>query len=71
MMRITVGDARGWWEHSSGVIGEGGYGAARVREVQEQSCGALVTFVWDPSGALLYFAEYRGGVRDMRRRSGG
>ena len=28
---------------------------------QEQSYGALVTFVWDPSGVLLHFAEYRDG----------
>ena len=61
MMHISVDDAREWWEHASRVIGEGGYGAARAREPQEQSYGALVTFAWDPSGVLLHFAEYRGG----------
>ena len=61
MMHITVDDARGWWEHASRVIEEGGYEDARVREPEEQSYGALVTFVWDPSGVLLHFAEYRGG----------
>ena len=58
MMHITVDDARGWWEHATRVIEEGGYEFARVREPQEQSYGALVTFVWDPSGVLLHFAQY-------------
>ena len=61
MVHITVDDARAWWEHASRVIEEGGYGAARLREPQEQSYGALVTFVWDPSGVLLHLAEYRDG----------
>ena len=56
MMHITVEDARGWWEHVSRVIEAGGYGAVQVREPQEQSYGALVTFVWDPSGVVLHFA---------------
>lgn len=54
MMHITVDDARGWWEHASRVIREGGYRSARVREPEEQSYGALVTFVWDPCGVLLH-----------------
>ena len=32
MMHITVDDARGWWQHASRVIQEGGYEYARVRE---------------------------------------
>ena len=58
MMHITVDDARAWWEHASRVIESGGYQPARVREPEEQSYGALVTFVWDPSGVLLHFAQY-------------
>ena len=61
MMHITVDDARGWWERVSRVIEEGGYGSARVREPEEHSYGALVTFVWDPCGVLLDFGEYGGG----------
>ena len=48
-----------WWEHASKVIEEGDNGEARSREPQEQPYGALVTFVWDPSGVLIHFAEYR------------
>ena len=58
MMHITVNDARAWWEHACKVIEEGGYEQARSREPQEQPYGALVTFVWDPSGVLIHFAEY-------------
>ena len=59
MMHITVDDARAWWEHASKVIENGAYEYARVREPQDQPYGALVTFVWDPSGVLLHFAQYR------------
>ena len=58
MMHITVDDARAWWQYASKVIENGAYGHARVREPQEQPYGALVTFVWDPSGVLLQFAQY-------------
>ena len=61
MMHITVDDAQAWWKHASRVIEDGGYQPARVREPQEQSYGALVTFVWDPSGVLLHFAQYHDG----------
>ncbi len=58
MMLIKVDDAKAWWEHASKVIEAGNYKYARLKEPKEQSYGALVTFVWDPSGVLLHFAEY-------------
>ena len=58
MMHITVDDARAWWRHASSVIETGGYQNARLREPSEQPYGALVTFVWDPSGVLVHFAQY-------------
>ena len=58
MMHITVDDAQTWYEHASKVIDNGGYEYARLSEPKEQSYGALVTFVWDPSGVLLHFAQY-------------
>ena len=58
MMHITVDDARAWWQRASDVIEDGGYQYARLQEPSEQSYGALVTFVWDPSGVLLHFAQY-------------
>ena len=58
MKHIALADARTWWEHASTVIDEGGYEQARTREPEEQAYGALVTFVWDPSGVLFHFAQY-------------
>lgn len=58
MMHITVDDARAWWKHAAKVIDQGNYKYARLREPKEQFYGALVTFVWDPSGVLLHFAQY-------------
>ncbi len=58
MMHITVDGARTWCEHASKVIDKGGYAYPRLQEPKEQSYGALVTFVWDPSGVLLDFAQY-------------
>ncbi len=57
MMNISVNDALAWWQHANHVIEEGNYKFARLQEPQEQSYGALVTFVWDPSGVLLHFAQ--------------
>lgn len=58
MLHITVDDARAWWKHASTVIEAGNYKYARLNEPKEQSYGALVTHVWDPSGVLLHFAQF-------------
>jgi predicted lactoylglutathione lyase len=58
MMHITVEDAKAWWQHASKVIADGNYKYARLNEPKEESYGALVTHVWDPSGVLLHFAQY-------------
>ncbi len=58
MLHITVEDARAWWERASTVIAAGNYKYARLTEPNEQSYGALVTHVWDPSGVLLHFAQF-------------
>ncbi len=57
MLHITVEDAQAWYRHVVTVLENRKYGAARVREPTEQSYGALVTFVWDPAGVLLHFAQ--------------
>ncbi len=57
MMHITIEDAQAWWQHATKVIEEGGYKYARLNEPKEESYGALVTHVWDPSGVLLHFAQ--------------
>ena len=57
MLHITVEDAQAWYEHAQAVIASGSYGEAKVQSPQSQDYGALVTFVWDPSGVLLHFAQ--------------
>jgi len=39
------------------VIAGGDYPGARVEGPRDESWGFRVTYVWDPSGVLLHFAE--------------
>lgn len=57
MLHITVEDAHAWYEHVSAILEVRSYGAARAKPPKKQSYGALVTFVWDPVGVLLHFAQ--------------
>lgn len=57
MLHVTVDDAQAWFEHTEAVLSARTYGEARVRPPARQDYGALVTFVWDPSGVLLHFAQ--------------
>ncbi len=57
MLHMTVSDATAWFEHVKAVLNRRKYGAARVKEPQEEDYGALVTHVWDPSGVLWHLAE--------------
>lgn len=57
MLYVTVDDAEAWYEHVKAVLTEHSFGAARVKPPEEQDYGALVTFVWDPAGVLLHFAQ--------------
>lgn len=58
MLHIMVEDAQAWWQHASQVIAAGDYKFARLRKPKEEPYGALVTYVWDPSGVLLHFAQF-------------
>ncbi|MGD9999662.1 MAG: VOC family protein [Ilumatobacteraceae bacterium] len=57
MLVVEVADATAWYRHVARVLADGTFGKARVAEPQEQDWGALVTFVWDPCGVLLHFAQ--------------
>ncbi len=58
MLHITVENAQAWHDHATKVIQNGKWKSARLQGPKEQSYGALVTWVWDPSGVLLHFAQY-------------
>jgi uncharacterized glyoxalase superfamily protein PhnB len=57
MLHVRVDDADAWARHASEVIGKGEFPGARVQEPRDESWGFRVTYVWDPSGVLLHFAE--------------
>ncbi len=57
MLHIRVNDAGAWYERAKAVLGARPYGAARVKPPKKESYGALVTYVWDPAGVLLHFAQ--------------
>ena len=57
MLYVDVDDAHAWHAHAQAVIETGEFGAARLRPPARQDYGALVTFVWDPVGVLVQFAQ--------------
>ena len=57
---IAVEDAQAWHDHVSVILKERAYLDARVWPPKEQDWGALTTFVIDPSGVLIHFAQYTG-----------
>ena len=57
MMQITVEDAAAWYTHISDVLANGEFGKARVKPPKKEDYGALVTYVWDPSGVLLHLTQ--------------
>ena len=57
MIHLTVNSAAAWYKRAAQVIEEGGYQLARVSAPKQQSYGALVTHLWDPSGVLWHLAE--------------
>lgn len=61
MLHITVENAEAWHRHVTAVLEARSYGAARVDAPKQESYGALVTYVWDPVGVLLHFAQPLGG----------
>ncbi len=59
MLHISVEDARAWYEHVRGILESGRFPLARVQPPKEEPYGALVTYVWDPAGVLLHFAQFQ------------
>jgi len=59
ILTVEVADARAWFAHVDSVLTHRRYGDARVAEPRQEDWGALVTYVWDPCGVLLHFAQFR------------
>lgn len=58
MLFLAVADAEAWYRHVQAILAARDLGAARVNAPVEENYGALVTYVWDPSGVLLHFAQW-------------
>ncbi|MBN9429022.1 MAG: hypothetical protein J0H09_21185 [Burkholderiales bacterium] len=61
MLHVSVNDARAWHEHASASIASNRFPGARVGGPKQEPYGALVTYVWDPSGVLIHFAQWAQG----------
>ncbi len=57
MMQVTVADAAAWHTHARSVLASADYGKARVVPPRVEPWGFIVTYVYDPSGVLLHFAQ--------------
>lgn len=60
MLHISVQDAAQCFSDISELIASKRFPSARVAAPKQESYGALVTYVWDPSGALLHLAQWEG-----------
>lgn len=58
MLHITVDDAEAWYQRATEILDGGRFGDARVAPPKKEPYGALVTYVWDPAGVLLHFAQW-------------
>ena len=58
MLHIIVNNAQAWYEKVQSVLEQGEFGTAKVAPPKkQQDYGAIVTFVWDPTGVLLHLAQ--------------
>ncbi len=61
MIHISVADAAAWYERISMLVASGRFPDVRVSAPKQEPYGALVTYVWDPAGVLLHFAQWTNG----------
>lgn len=57
MIYVEVDDAEAWHRRAASVVESGEFPGVRARPPKEEPHGALVTYVWDPCGVLLHFAQ--------------
>lgn len=58
MLHLTVADARACHAQVAALLATGRFPGARVAPPKQEPYGALVTYVWDPTGVLLHLAEW-------------
>ncbi len=60
MLHVTVADAQACYDRVASLVESNTFPDVRVRAPKQESYGALVTYVWDPSGVLLHLAQWNG-----------
>ena len=58
MLHVSVADALSWQQHVATLIKQEKYSGVRVEGPRQEPYGALVTYVWDPSGVLIHCAQW-------------
>jgi hypothetical protein len=58
MLHISVQNAARCYSEIAGLIDSGRFPSARVAAPKQEAYGALVTYVWDPSGVLLHLVQW-------------
>ena len=57
MLHFMVDSAQDWYEHFKSVGLEKQFNGTKVAPPKLEPWGLLITYVWDPAGVLLHFAE--------------
>lgn len=60
MLHVTVADAQASYDHVVSLVDSKRFPGVRVGGPKQEPYGALVTYVWDPSGVLLHLAQWNG-----------
>ncbi len=58
MLHVSVEDAQACYTQIQTAIETGRFPETRVTAPKQEPYGALVTYVWDPSGVLLHMAQW-------------
>lgn len=57
MLHFMVNSAQEWYEHFTAIELVKNFAGTKVAEPKLQPWGLIITYVWDPAGVLLHFAE--------------
>lgn len=58
MLHISVADVESCHRQIAALLADGKFPGARVSAPKQEDYGALVSYVWDPSGVLLHLAQW-------------
>lgn len=57
MLHFLVDSAQSWYDHFEAIKLTQTFKGSKVAKPTLEPWGLLITYVWDPSGVLLHFAE--------------